>query len=255
MDMDKKPPFDLSLVIPIVIGFFSVFGICLVLLLGRITASRAEVSAPETSTPFQYLFLGTEPAVSTSEPDSEGTETATKTPIKLSSPVFTVDTSTDESGATISPDATTSPSSLITSTPTPTSASTSPLNPATYDEGDTRIVYTGDWIAQSGVSGAYLTTLHVSNTLGNTITFRFIGQQVRLFYQSGLSLGTIRIVIDGLQIDLDQSDPDTVTIEWASALLINGTHTVVITHLSGGSINLDSVVVPNVLVTATPTPP
>ena len=247
--MDKKPSFDLSLIIPILIGFFSVSGICLVLLLSRITASRANVIVPDTATPFQYLFLGTEPAISTSEPDpdSEATVKVTKTPLELSSPVSTEDTLTDE------PVATTSTVILFTRTPTPTSASTSPLNPGTYDEGDSHLVYTGDWIAQNGVLGVYQTTLHVSNTLGNKITFRFIGQQTRLFYQSGPSLGTIRIIIDGLQIDLDQSEDTTVVKEWASALLINGTHTVVITHQSGGSINLDYVVVPDTLITSTPT--
>ena len=250
MDMDKKPPFDLGIVIPIVIGLFSVFGICLVILLSRITASRAGENAIDTATPYQFLFLGTEPGFSTSEPDSDETVLETKTPIGLSSPVLPIDRITAKPVATISPAA------LITripSTPTPTSASASPLNPGTYDEGDSRIVYTGDWIAQDGVADAYKNTLHVSNTLGNTINFRFIGQQVRLFYQSGPSLGSIRIIIDGLEIDLDQSDDGSATSEWVSALLINGTHTVVITHQSGGSINLDYVIVPDVLITPSPT--
>lgn len=76
------------------------------------------------------------------------------------------------------------------------------------------------------------------------MTFRFIGQEVRLFYQSAPSFGTIRISIDSAQFDLDQSGDSTYTGEWVSATLIDGTHTVVITHLEGGSVNLDFVIVP-----------
>jgi hypothetical protein len=251
MDLDKKPSFDLSFVIPIVFGLFSLFGICLVILLSGITASRTAENALDTATPYRFLFLGTEPGFSTSEPDSDEAVTKTKTPIEFSSPIVPIDR------VRTKPAVTPSPAAQITRTPstsTPTSASASPLNPGTYDEGDSRIVYTGDWTAQSGVTGAYQTTLHVSNTLGNTINFRFIGQQVRLFYQSGRSLGSIRIVIDGLEIDLDQSAEESAASEWVSALLINGTHTVEITHQSGGSINLDYVIVPDVLITPSPTP-
>jgi hypothetical protein len=51
---------------------------------------------------------------------------------------------------------------------------------------------------------------------------------------------------------VDQSDL-TNGNEWISDLLTNNTHTVVITHLSGGSVNLDSIIIPAVDATATPT--
>jgi len=246
MSMDKKPSIDPGLLIPILIGFFSVFGICLVVLIGQLTAPRATVEESETTTPFQYLFLGTEPGISTlaTEEDVAATETGTDFPLILPSPSITLNALETKSAVPIFTKPATTPG-----THTPTSASTPPLNPGTYDQADTRINYTGDWIFQSGLPGAYQNTLHVSSTLGNTVTLRFIGQQIRIFYQSGPSLGTIRIVIDGLQFDLDESKSESVTSEWASALLVNGTHTVAITHLSGGSINLDSVIVPDILIT------
>lgn len=243
--MENKPSFDVAVLIPIAIGFFSVFGICLVLLLGSLANSRGAGASLETATPFDYILLGTEPGVSTAIPDDEVTLTVTRTPTRFSTTLFPVDTSTPEPESTEPP--------VILFTRTPTSASTSPLNPGTYDDNDSRIAYSGDWIPQSGVSDAFKNTLHVSSALGSTINFRFIGQQVRLFYQASPSLGTIRVVIDGLQIDVDQSADDADEAEWVSALLINGTHTVAITHLSGGSVNLDYVIVPDVLVTPTVT--
>jgi len=131
------------------------------------------------------------------------------------------------------------------------------LNPGTYDDTDSHFLYSGNWTSQNNVSGAYQNTLHISNTLNtpnNSVTFGFIGRELRLFYQSGPSLGTIRISIDGAQFDLDQSDNSTQTSEWVSATLDNGTHTVVISHIDGGSVNLDSIIVPEVPTgTSTPT--
>lgn len=86
------------------------------------------------------------------------------------------------------------------------------------------------------------------------MTFRFIGTEVRLFYQSGPSLGKLRIIVDDREFELDQYDTSTFTSEWVSATLANGTHTVTIRHSEGGSINLDEIIVPEVSGTATPTP-
>lgn len=243
--MDDKPKFDTTLLIPILFGLFSMFGICLVILLGYFVDSRRGAAHLETATPFEFVLLGTEPGFSTAIPNDEITLTPTKTPFTFATTEVPADTETAEPASTAPP--------LILSTRTATSVSTAPFNPGTYDETESRISYSGDWTVQSSVPDAFGNSLHVSSTLGNTASFRFIGQQVRLFYQSSPSLGTIRIVIDGLQFDLDQSASQASEAEWASSLLVNGTHTVVITHQSGGSINLDYIIVPDVLITPTVT--
>jgi hypothetical protein len=106
------------------------------------------------------------------------------------------------------------------------------------------------------VAGAYGNTLHVSVVPGSTLTFQFIGRQVRLIYQGGSTLGR-------LQISIRSSNGNTVTdtldqsigSEWVSEPLANGTHTVTITHLTGGgSVNLDQVIIPRPQNTPTPTP-
>jgi hypothetical protein len=137
-------------------------------------------------------------------------------------------------------------------TRTPTSASSAPLNAGTYDDNDSRILYIGNWTSQTNVGNAYQNTLHVSTTLGNSITFRFIGQELRLFYLSGSSLGAIRITIDQKSFDLLEESEFTSPSEWVSDYYpAGGTHTVTIEHLNGGSVNLDQVIIPDLVPTAT----
>ncbi|MCC6501121.1 MAG: hypothetical protein IT313_12720 [Anaerolineales bacterium] len=266
--MDNKPPFDRSLIPPLVFGAFSIFGICLVLLLARLSAFRSVTPVETTNTPFQFVLLGTEPGFTTLTPTDTPTletetagegepaeETATKKttpterpgrpPTRTASP-----TAEDDIISIASP--TRTPASP--STPTPTTASNAPLNPGTYDDTDQRIDYIGNWVSQTNVSGVEKGTLHVSTTLDNSALFRFIGEQVRIFYQSGSSLGIIRINLDGLEYDLDESAGVVKQSEWVSPMLLNGTHILTISHLSGGSVNLDMVVIPDILKTPTPTP-
>ncbi len=238
--MDNQPSFDRGLIPPALIGIFSVIGICLVLLIYRYNTSQAVVEVTVTQTPFKYIFLGTEPAIST-EPSPE--ESATATFSDEQPPIFT-----QEPPILLTPNtpSTSIPSTIIVpnATITPASAAPPPLNAGMYDDVYPGLIYSEGWIPQTNVSGAHNNTLHVSTTLtspGNSVTFRFIGQEVRLFYQSGTSLGVARVLLDTTQTLLDQSDDSNELVLTTTQA---GTHTVIITHLSGGSINLDSVIVP-----------
>ena len=254
--MDNQTSFDRGLIPPALIGIFSVVGICLVLLVYRYNTSSTVVEVTVTQTPFKFIFLGTEPALST-EPSPEESATATleeepplvftpeQPPIILTpnTPQAIPSTSIPSTGIVV-------PNATLTLT----SASTPPLSPGTYDNIDFRLVYTGNWVNQTNVPGAYLNTLHISNTLttpGNSVTFRFIGQEVRVLYQSGASLGVMGITLDTTTSQLDQSDTSNELVLTATQ---SGTHTVTLTHLSGGTVNLDSVIVPSLATpTATPT--
>ena len=272
--MDNKPTFDRAFIIPITFGVFAVFGICLVLLLGQLISFRSVSVANETFTPFKYLLLGTEPGFTTLTPDEsaaegEATSEPTVTPFDLD---ILQPTQTEETEDVEEPRVPTKPSSVLTkpapSKPTkpssaPTSASSSkpttspsnaPLNPGTYDDFDAHIPYVGNWIEQVDVPDAFEDTLHVSNVLNNSLSFRFIGEQIRIFYQEGPGLGITRVSLDGLDFDLNQTSGAISIAEWVSPILINGTHSVAITHLSGGAINLDSLIVPDPILTPTPTP-
>ncbi len=251
--MDNKPPFDRATLIPLILGVFAVFGICLVILLSQLNSSRSSAETIETPTPFKFIFLGTEPGNTTLTPDENATPEPTETALAID---LLIPSATEEFLNGEETEAPTKPSDVLTSPasskPT-TSPSDAPLNPGTYDQFDAHIAYEGNWVEQVDVPDVYENTLTVSATVGDSLTFRFIGEQVRIFFQEGPGFGTVRITMDGLEFDLDQSASVTGSAEWVSPLLVNGTHTVEIIHLSGGSVNLDSVIVPDPLSTATPT--
>lgn len=252
--MDNQPSFDRGILIPIGIGIFSLIGICVILVMGRINASRATIEEIPTASPFKYSLIGTEPVVSILTVDESGEDFTTFTPgiPQTFGPPETV---------AVFPTNTTGPVPIITLPPTsaantptrtPTSASDAPLGAGTYDDTHDRLIYSGNWTTQSGVSGAHQNTLHVSGTLGNSVSFRFIGQEVRVFFQAGSSLGTIRLTLDGTAYDRNQSE-GTQIYEWVLPRVTSGTHTVTISHLSGGSVNLDSIIIPDVPSTPTNT--
>jgi hypothetical protein len=136
-------------------------------------------------------------------------------------------------------------------TPTPTITQTLASVLSKVDDTYFELLYDGDWVNQSNVNDAYQNTLHISFEVGNSVSYTFTGQQVILSFQAGPSLGTISITLDGLAFEVDQSSSDTELVDWRSAILVRGTHEIEITHLSGGSVNIDSITIPDV---STPTP-
>jgi hypothetical protein len=255
--MDNQPSFDRSILIPIVLSGFSVIGIIAVLLIGRALNAPAEIPVTPSATRFSYVYLGTEPVITTplteetevesTEPpavEPEGTTPAPVTPTRGTPPTLII-----LGSPTPNPQAT----NTLSPTPTQTSAAGPALNPGIYDDIDSHLIYSGSW-AESAVPGAYRNTLHVSDNPGppaSTVSFSFIGRQLRLTYQGGSTLGQIRVSIDNNPgVTVDQSGGTT----WASDLLSLGTHSVLITHTGGGSVNLDQVTIPDPINTPTPTP-
>lgn len=253
--MDNQPPVDRSILLPILIGAFSIFGILIIVLLGRTSASRATVVEEPTETPFDYIFLGTEPGpTGTVSPEVTESTLFTMTPFdsEIGTPTPLPPAVTPDLGIpNVTP--TTSTARALTSLPTSTSASGPPLGAGTYDDVDSHLIYDG-WVDQE-VDSAYGGTLHVSNLPGSTVTFRFIGTELRIGYQVASSLGTVIVRIDNTNFDpVDQSDVNAAINEWISPNPLSlSSHTVTITHASGGSVNLDYVIIPAVTPTGTPT--
>src|SRR5688572_22427468 len=198
--MDNQPSFDRGLLIPALISVFSVIGIISVLLFNRYNTARAAVTGTATETPFKYIFLGTEPAISTEpSPEEFATATLSEEPpsVITQAPPIILTPNTPQVTTPNTP----VPSLIAPSSPTvtPASASPAPLNAGTYDDAYPGLTYSEGWDSQTNVSGAHNNTLHISTTLtnpGSSVTFRFIGQEVRILYQSGASLGTVRVMLD-----------------------------------------------------------
>lgn len=253
--MDNKTPFDRSLFIPIFIGFFSVLGICLVLVATRLSAARGNIQNTTTATSLKYQYLATEPGVVLpTEASTEEPATAAPT-LGLSTPTRFTDISTVPSTLIIlsTSVSTKTPTRIVpvAATNTPTPSATAQFLNVTYDDTDFKFLYTGNWVSQSGVSDTYQNTLHISNTIGDAVHLSFVGQKINIAYQAGPSLGAIAIKIDDKDYALDQSATTTIISSWESPVLVLSSHLVTITHISGGSINLDSIAVLDI---STPTP-
>jgi hypothetical protein len=254
--MNNKPALDRSFIFPLVLSALSVVGLIVVLMIGRKLNAPAAVADTPSATPFQYLYLGTEPAITT--PLVEGSEIPiTDDPFEEEDP-FEED---EEDG----PIGQATPTALVlatatngngvpanTLTPTPTSVAPPPLTASTYDDTHSGITYNGDWTATISNN----TTLHVSATAGNenTVTFRFIGNELRILYDPGDTLGQVRIAIETSEgTVVGTLDESNEAGEWQSARLPDGTHTVVITHSEGGPVNIDQIIILDFTATATPT--
>ena len=245
--METKPSIDTGFLAPVALGVLSIVGI-LVIFFGGIRSSRPAGEVTNTETPFRYVYLGTEPGLSTLTPEP------TLTPIVIK-PVDPADFphTTAPPVLTSIPPLVVSPTRTAIRTSTPTATETLQGVLGKFDDTYYEILYDGDWTNQSNVTGTYQETLHISFKAENYALFTFVGQQVIVTYQAGPSLGRISINLDGLIVELDQSNTATQLVNWTSPILVKGTHTITITHLSGGSINLDSITIPDIS-TPTPTP-
>lgn len=242
--MDKKPSFDRELIWPILLGGLSLIGIGVVFVLGRMSVAREALPANNTATPFRFSYLGTEPGISTLTP--EVTDTAFPTITELVLPPVSFETPTEIAFLpTGQPSLPPPPQQSLTASPTIASVLSK------VDDTYFQILYNGEWNSQTNVTDTYQNTLHISFKVGNFASFTFVGEKVILSFQSGPSLGRITITLDGFPFEVDQSSASTQLVDWQSAVLIRGAHTIVITHLSGGSVNIDSITIPDV---STPTP-
>lgn len=242
--MDNKPSFDRDLILPILLGGLSIFGIGVVFMWGRLSNARQAAPVADTETPMRFVYLGTEPGLSTLTPEATATPILTVTELVVSPPVI-------DGSPTVTSIIAASATNPPPRTATPTASATISSVLSKVDDTYFELLYDGDWTAQTNVSDVYQNTLHISFEVGNSVSYTFTGQQVIISFQSGPSLGRISITLDGLQFEIDQSSSNTELVNWQSAILIRGTHTVVIEHLSGGSVNLDSITIPDV---STPTP-
>ena len=254
--MDKRPPLDPSLLAPIFVGVCSILGILLVLLGMRFSAARGSIPTVITSTPPRFQYLATEPGVAapSEAPTAEEAPTVAEVPTQFPelTAVLTFPATVTQASST------TTAILLATDTPSAgTITATLPSLDMTYDDADPKLNYAGNWISQSGVNNTYHSTLHISSTIGDAVQFIFFGQKMQLAYQAGPGLGTITIRLDSTDFVLDQVSTGTQSGVWESPVFTLANHTVTITHISGGSVNLDSLSVVDLstpVPTLTPTP-
>ncbi len=123
-----------------------------------------------------------------------------------------------------------------------------PLNPGTYEDTNTNIVYSAGWLPYTG-SGPTANTLQYSTTVGSEASFQINGNRFSLTYTANSNRGTAEIYVDGaLYATLNQYNATLAWQRtWTSGILTGATpHTVRIVHKSGSVVDLDAVTVMNV---------
>ena len=141
---------------------------------------------------------------------------------------------------------TATPTVTRTFTPTITRTSGGPsLMPSAtpYDDSNSLITYAGGWYIRSK-GGAYADSIHVTSGAG-TASFNFTGTQLGILYTANYNRGVADIFIDGSRVAaLNQYDPNQIFQKrWDSPVLSYGTHSVVISYVSGSYVELDAVIV------------
>lgn len=253
---ENKPSFDPAILVPAALAALSILGIAVIFFVTRAESQRPAAEPLPTATPFRFVYLGTEPSLSTLTP------APTPSPILIEPPVTgapdfdepsfdTPDPNLPFVTSTVaSPSFPTQPAGR-TPTPTPTASETLAAILGKFDDTYYEILYDGEWTSQTNVTGAYQNTLHISFTVRNSAYFTFVGQQVIVTFQAGPSLGTILLELDGVEYQVSQASTQTQLLEWRSPVLVMGAHEIIIMHQSGGSVNLDSITIPDL---RTPTP-
>jgi hypothetical protein len=249
MTMDNRPPvLDHSLLFPFLIGIVSLLGIGFLLVSVWFPREDTLMLPTQTVTPFKYLFLGTETVVPTPEPETAAPLDSYPDPDAPSAesmellPVPTEQSGTPEVVLLLTlPEQTENGISTeefftptFTITPAPIFAGSVPMTAGMYDGADPHIIRSGSWTNQSSVN-AYQGTLLVSNTVGNYLAFSFVGHQMALGYEGNDNAGNLMVNIDGSEVPITQR----VGNSWFSQELIIGTHFVILTHISGNTVNLD----------------
>jgi hypothetical protein len=129
-----------------------------------------------------------------------------------------------------------------------------PVGYGTYDERSADVVYTGSWVAQA-VTGNYLNTEKYAKVIGSSAQFTFTGEEVSVIYRGYPSaFGNMGVAIDGASVGVIDQNTSTQKkqLRWSSGNLGTGTHTIVLTHLTGTYVSLDGFIVSGPP-TATPT--
>lgn len=233
--MQPRPPFDRSLLIPVVICIVSILGIGWIFLTSDLRETFSPPTAFPTAMPFDVSSLETEaaslfPSATPTRDETLATATATS-PELYPGPVSGRLAST----STLVTESRPRPTPFVTPTP----ARIQPL-PAgrRYDDTDPNIAYDRFWTALKNTStvNEYKGTIHASNSIGSEASFRFSGEGFLLGYKRGRSFGTVTVLIDNQPYSFHEQAFDLV---WRSPELSPGDHFVRIIHESGETINLD----------------
>ncbi|NPV84948.1 MAG: peptidoglycan DD-metalloendopeptidase family protein [Anaerolineae bacterium] len=116
--------------------------------------------------------------------------------------------------------------------------------PGVYDNTDSRLVFTGKWVAGTSPD-TYNRTYHYSSSPGSTVSLTFTGTRVAIIFSKKPDYGNVMVDIDYVYVPSPKmSAPQPVYQQrWDSPPLPTGNHTVTMAHISGGAVEIDAIVV------------
>ncbi|KAF0109316.1 MAG: mpr [Anaerolineaceae bacterium] len=122
-----------------------------------------------------------------------------------------------------------------------------PLGMGVHDDNNSNISYGGAWIYYPLITGPYLKTLHLSNTVGNSATFYYSGASFTLTYTAAANRGKMDVYIDNVKVaTLNMYSLATVwQKKWISPTVPMGIHTVRLVHFSGTYVDVDAITIPD----------
>jgi C1A family cysteine protease len=136
------------------------------------------------------------------------------------------------------------PTSTPTKTYTPTKTATpAPASAGTYDDTSAKITYQG--FATQPMNGAYMSGVHYSTKMGNSISFQFSGTGLSIKYMAKPGAGRMDVYVDGKFKGTINQVVGGKAIQKSYELsgLGSGTHTLTMIQSGGSYGNLDAVVV------------
>ncbi len=235
--MENRTSTVRGLLPPILIGFISIAGICLISLILYFNKPSSDTQQDPTVTPFKFLLLATETEIAATE--TQNKPAGSPTPVNLLKGIGTKSPTALNSTLTVGQPTNTQITPQATRTAVITFDDGTTFAAGKYDDFDERFIYDGDWSGEFQISGAYEETIAYSTTVGSTISFNFAGSQLQIGYLGETDLGTLQISINGTKYTLDQSEG----AEWSSPTLPFATYVVVLTHQDGEQVFFDYITV------------
>ena len=112
-----------------------------------------------------------------------------------------------------------------------------------YDDRSPNLVYSGTWV-QQGISSMYSGTETYSTSTGSSVTMRFKGGSITVFYRMHTFFGEVSVAIDGSEVAVINQNQawETRNVSWTSGEVDpNAIHTLTLTHISGNFMSMDAV--------------
>ena len=230
--MQPRPSFNRELLIPIAVGVVSILGLGWIFL----TNFRSESPIPPTIEPIAIPFEVSPLETRTLPPPPSATPTPEETPPTATG--TSPDAYPGPPAETLPPASTLITESQPAPSATPARDQVQSLPAGKYDDTNPNIAYDRFWTFEmnSGTTFAYKGTLHISNSIGNEVSFRFTGQRFYLGYQRGRNFGTVTVMIDDQPYSFHEQAFGNI---WRSPQLSPGIHSVRLIHENGESVNLD----------------